>query len=582
MTAAAVCGDEPGPRALPNEIRAPRVEPTKSRMTDHTTIAAGGPQHLERPGRRPELTRLGLNLIVATYLMAVMNLTFWHKVTAAFAGDPRHVVVFGTVVWLLTLIILSAVSVRWLHRPMLALLIVVSAAASFFQDRLGVIIDREMIQNTMLTTVNESKHLITADLVLHVAGLGLLPAAVIFWPRLRPRSFRAAAWRWPVTLAVTFLVGLGLILTDFKSYSAAVREHRAMLGTYQPGATIGALSRWIDMRMASVNQVVRPLGTDAKKGAAIAAAKKPVLTVFFVGETARIANWGLAGYERDTTPELRRRDVIDFTAATSCGTNTAVSVPCMFSNLTAAGYSRPKFTGQENLLDVLAHAGVATDWWDNNTGDQGIAARVGAHRIDVTYDAEACAAGECTDRVLLKRLEQVLAAVDRDTVLVLHMIGSHGPSYFLRYPPEFERFGPTCRTPDFAKCSREEIVNAYDATILYTDHVLSRAIDMMSAQDRVIPAMLFFSDHGESLGENGLYLHGAPLFMAPETQRRVPFVMWLSPAYREALRVDAACLAARAAAPTSHDNVFHTVLGLMDVETSVRVPALDLVSGCRR
>jgi len=166
-------------------------------------------------------------------------------------------------------------------------------------------------------------------------------------------------------------------------------------------------------------------------------------------------------------------------------------------------------------------------------------------------------------------------------VLVLHMIGSHGPAYHLRYPPEFERFTPACKTAEFAKCTPQEIANAYDNTILFTDHILSQTIDLLAAQTRVIPAVIYASDHGESLGEDGLYLHAAPWFMAPEVQTKVPMVLWLSDAYKATFQLDAACLAAKAALPTSHDMLFHSVLGLMDIQTETRDPALDLTTDCR-
>ena len=321
-------------------------------------------------------------------------------------------------------------------------------------------------------------------------------------------------------------------------------------------------------------------GRDVQPGKRLAAASKPVLLVLFVGETARAQNFGLNGYARDTTPGLAARDVIAFTQTSSCGTSTAVSVPCMFSGLGKAGYSRVAALGRENLLDILAHAGLRVDWWDNNTGDQNVAKRIGWSRIDKTLAPEACAV-ECTDEALLPVIAQTAATMTQDTVLVLHMIGSHGPAYHMRYPAARAGFQPDCQTAQFADCTAAEIINAYDNTILETDHVLSQTIDILSASDRVIPAMVYMSDHGESLGEAGLYLHAAPGFMAPAEQTRVPFVLWMDPDFSAALALDPACLRDRAAAPTSHDNLFPTILGLLDLHTSTRDPALDLTEGCR-
>jgi lipid A ethanolaminephosphotransferase len=152
----------------------------------------------------------------------------------------------------------------------------------------------------------------------------------------------------------------------------------------------------------------------------------------------------------------------------------------------------------------------------------------------------------------------------------------------LRYPEEFRRFTPDCRTAEFAKCSNEEIRNAYDNTILFTDHILAQTADILGAQDRATTAVFFVSDHGESLGENGLYLHGAPRFMAPETQYKVPMMMWFSQAYRDQMAVDVACVAAKTNDNFSHDNMYSTVLGMMDIKTETYDPTRDILAGCEK
>jgi lipid A ethanolaminephosphotransferase len=194
--------------------------------------------------------------------------------------------------------------------------------------------------------------------------------------------------------------------------------------------------------------------------------------------------------------------------------------------------------------------------------------------------AEFCTV-ECLDGIFIRQIEEKARTITRHTVIVTHQMGSHGPSYWLRYPAEAAAFQPACETDALAECPGEKIVNAYDNTIRYTDAVLAQTIDLLEASDRVIPALYYVSDHGESLGEGGLYLHGAPAFMAPEEQTHVPMVIWMSERFRASLGVDQACLAAGKDDPVSHDNLFSTVLGLLDVTTSVRDPALDLAGPCR-
>jgi lipid A ethanolaminephosphotransferase len=168
-------------------------------------------------------------------------------------------------------------------------------------------------------------------------------------------------------------------------------------------------------------------------------------------------------------------------------------------------------------------------------------------------------------------------------VIVLHMMGSHGPAYHKRYPAAFERFQPACKESQFSRCSAESIVNSYDNSLVYTDHVLARLIGLLADNDARgrAAAMIYLSDHGESLGEGGAYLHGLPYALAPDVQKHIPFLLWLSPTYRADAAVDLACLQRRREATVSHDNLFHSVLGLLDIATRSYDRELDLFAPCR-
>lgn len=527
------------------------------------------PPHLPRP----VLSQTALNLIVAAYVLAALNHGFWARVLAQFP-DGRAAV-FGLAIFALSVLLLELFGPGRLQKPVAAALILLAAAAGYYERNFGVLIDREMVRNIFETTYAESRQLIGLRMGMVLLLTGGLPAAAVFWPRVRRVRPLHQLWRWPAGVAMSFAVLLAALAVDYKDYSAMLRERHDVMGAYQPGAALVAGWRYAREQWKAADPVAAPYGRDAVAGRRLAAAEKPVLLVVFVGETARAQNFGLNGYARDTTPELARRGVVAFTATTSCGTSTAVSVPCMFSGLGQAGYSRAKAMGRENLLDVLAHAGLRVDWWENNTGDQNVAKRTGWRRVDPCPT-------ECTDEAFLPVIARTLAGMEQNTVLVLHMNGSHGPAYHLRYPEGRAAFRPDCRSAQFSDCTGEEIVNAYDNSIRETDFVLARAIDMLAASDRAVPALVYLSDHGESLGENGLYLHAAPAFMAPAEQTHVPFVMWLDDRFAATMGVDAACLRRAAGAPTSHDNFFATVLGLLDVQTAVRDPALDLAGACRK
>jgi len=468
-----------------------------------------------------------------------------------------------------------------LQKPVAAVLILIAAGAHYYERSFGVLIDREMIRNVFETTMTESRHLITGTALLQIGVTGILPAILVFWPKVTRQGGWHQLWRWPLGIMLGFAVMVGALFADYKAFSAALRERHDLLGAYQPGASLNSAMRYAREEWKTADPVAQPLGTDARPGPLLEKMDRPVLLVIFAGETARAQNFGLNDYARDTTPTLRARDVINFANTTSCGTSTAVSLPCMFSRLTQADYSRSAFLAEENLLDVLIHAGIAVEWHDNNTGDQKIATRTGWARTDETLAPAACA-DECTDEVFLPLIADRLATITQDTVLVLHMIGSHGPAYHLRYPPARAVFQPECKTSQFSDCTVTEIVNSYDNTILETDFVLSRAIDMLQASDRVRSAMIYLSDHGESLGEDGLYLHAAPRFMAPETQTKVPFVLWMGGLFQSSMMLDGDCLRDASLLPVSHDNLFHSVLGLLDIATTIRDPALDLIGPCRK
>jgi lipid A ethanolaminephosphotransferase len=316
----------------------------------------------------------------------------------------------------------------------------------------------------------------------------------------------------------------------------------------------------------------------------VATRTPPRVLVLVVGETARAANFSLLGYARPTNPELASLGVTAFSDVTSCGTSTEVSVPCMFSPYGRAAYDEHRIRSSETLLDVLVRAGYRVRWIDNQSGCKGVCKGAGVEyeKIDATSDPALCNAGECWDEVIAHRLQVELADVRDNTVFVLHMMGNHGPAYFRRYPAEFRRFLPDCATAELRDCTREQVVNAYDNAILYTDHVLADIVRTLAAESpRLDGAMLYVSDHGESLGEKGLYLHGIPWSIAPQQQTHVPMIVWLSNEMKDSGDVDPRCLRAKMNAPLSHDNLFHSVLGLLDVSTSVYRADRDLFDGCR-
>jgi lipid A ethanolaminephosphotransferase len=528
---------------------------------------------------RPTLSPTILNLLVAAFIMAVHNDTFWQRSISIFEL-PLTIAVFGGAVFALTWLIVTLFAVRWLQKPVLAFLLILAAVTSYYQDVLGATIDREMIQNAITTTVTESKHLITPAFILHVLWAGVLPAALVFWVNIRRAAPLRAVFNWGMMAALSVALCVGLLLSHFATFSVVLRGQKELMASYQPGAPLAGALRYARMLQKADAMPLQAFGQDAKPSATLAAQTKPVLLVVVAGETSRAQNWSLGGYDRPTNPELAKRDITYFPNVSSCGTATAVSLPCMFATYGRSDYSYELGLSTENMLDILARTGYHVEWWDNNTGDKGIAARQTMESIITSTDPRYCADGECTDGIFLDKLAAYADSITQNTVLVLHMIGSHGPSYYLRYPAEYEHFTPTCKTPELKTCSTEEIVNAYDNTVVYTDHILASMIDILAAQTKATSALFFVSDHGESLGENGLYLHGAPYFIAPEYQTRVPMLTWIPQNFADAFHIQRDCVGKEAAAEISHDNMFSTVLRLAGVDTSVIDPKLDLIGPC--
>ncbi|MGE6782708.1 phosphoethanolamine transferase [Ensifer adhaerens] len=533
--------------------------------------------------RRAEIGSLALSALVSAYLLVVTNKSFWTHTVAYFDDSVVALLSFSAALCLLTFAGLTAASVKYVMKPVMIFLIMVSASASYFIDTFGVIIDKDMIGNAAVTTQAEASHLLTGSLAIHLLLYGVLPSLLVIWFKVRYRRFFAnAAVNLAVIIPCLFVSG-GLVHANFANIAYVIREHRDLMKRFNPTGPVSAAVRYASSTFKARNIVAQPLGTDARQGSRIASASKPVVVVVVAGETARAMNFSLNGYGRETNPELKSLDVVNYTDTTSCGTATATSLPCMFSVYPRKEYSDWKARSTENLMNVLTRAGVATTWWDNNTGSKGIADLINFASMTGQKNSPLCKNGECLDEIFLGELDRKLSTTKKNSVIVLHQLGSHGPSYYLRYPEKFRRFTPDCRTPELMKCSVEEITNAYDNTILYTDYVLASVARLLEKhQDQIAGAMIYMSDHGESLGENGIYLHGAPYSIAPREQTQVPFIAWFSKPYRAAMGVDTACLAKDTAQPKSHDNLFHTVLGMMNVETKVYKPGLDAFASCTK
>ena len=532
------------------------------------------------------LSTEALALWVSVYFVAVCNRSFWASaLTDRSLSDPgtwRFGVGVFVLLVMVHFLLLCLVVTRRTAKPVLIVLLVCTAFATYFMGKYSVFLDPTMLRNLVHTDVGEARDLLAWDMLTHLAWQAGIPAALVWVTLVRDRPWRTAIpWRLGAFIAAV-LVSIGAVMSVSQDLSSLMRSNKSMRYLITPANYVYSLARVATADAVEATKPLVSVGTDAVAGPAWAGRSKPLLFVLVVGETARAMNWGLNGYARQTTPELAALDVVNFSDVGSCGTNTETSLPCMFSRIGRRAYDEARIRGEESLLHVVHRAGFDVQWRDNQSGCKGVCDGLPSQQMVDTPDPVLCTGPECMGEILLKGLAAEVADGKGSHLIVLHQMGSHGPAYHRRAPDKFKRYTPTCDTADLRKCSTEAVVNSYDNSIAYTDHELADTIRFLQSQsDRYDTALLYVSDHGESLGENNLFLHGLPFAIAPIQQTQVPMVIWLSPSFIDSRQIDLACLRTHATQRATHDNLFHTMLGLLDVQTSVYEPALDLVKGCR-
>ena len=533
-----------------------------------------------------------LVVLVSLWLATVCNVPLWREVAALPGiGGLRgwgFSLAFMLIIAAANVAVLSLLAWGRALKPVLALMVLVAAFGAYFMLSYGIVIDSSMLVNVLQTDPREAGDLLNWRMA---AALLVLAVPPLWWLLRRPvraLGFWRHLWHSALLLVAALLVLSGSLLLVFQDFASTMRNHTKLRYLINPLNSVYAVGHIAAKPLRMDTSTIAPLGRDAQLGPEYASQARPPLLVLVLGETGRSGNFGLNGYDRPTTPLLSaRKDLASARNAWSCGTSTAASVPCMFSHLGRAGFDNRK-TNFEGLLDVLQHAGLAVLWVDNQSGCKGVCDRVAEVSTSDLKDPQLCPGGECQDPIMLKDLDAHIAALPaeqraRGVVVVLHQMGSHGPAYAKRSLPAQKRFQPECQSNALQECSREQVVNAYDNSIIATDQFLDATLQWLQARaDKAQTAMMYVSDHGESLGENNIYLHGLPYTFAPDEQKHVPWITWLSPAMQQRTHIATACLQRDLAErQISHDHYFHSVLGLMGVRTSVYQPELDLFTPCR-
>ena len=474
---------------------------------------------------------------------------------------------------------------RYLLKPFFILLIMTASLVSYAMLKYGIIFDVGMVQNILETNSGEATSYLNASVVLWFLLTAVLPVLGLLWIKVEYPTpwYKGLGLRLgSIALSLLFLVGVAALY--YQDYASVGRNNHSIVKEIVPSNYVRGLYRYARDILFATPVPYEPIGTDAR---VVAKSDKPTLMFLVVGETARSQNYSLNGYQKQTNGfTMKEPDLVSFRDVRSCGTATAVSVPCMFSNLTRRGYDETLAKSRDGLLDVLQHAGVSVLWKENDGGCKGVCNHVPTLEIEPKTFPEYCEGDSCYDEVLLQGLDQQIAGMkgkQGSKLVAFHLMGSHGPTYYRRYPAADRVFLPDCPRSDIENCSNEELVNTYDNTIRYTDKVLSQLIDKLKTlESQYNVGLVYLSDHGESLGAMGLYLHGTPYKFAPDDQTRVPLLTWFSPQLQRDRQLDQNCLRQEAGSKRfSHDNLFHSMLGIMDVQTQAYDGKLDLFKPCR-
>ncbi|MBL0638239.1 phosphoethanolamine--lipid A transferase [Aeromonas veronii] len=535
---------------------------------------------------RVTLGVLQTNLLLVLFFALVLNWPIFLHFYTVLSALTHVKAGFAISIPLVLIAALNAVFIpftfRFVLKPFFTVLILTGSIVSYAMLKYGVIFDAGMIQNIVETNSGEAGAYLNGSVALWFLLTGLLPVLVLWSLRIRypARWYQGLAWR-AGALAISLLFIGGVAAFYYQDYASVGRNNKSLAKEIVPANYVHGLYKYGRDVLFATPIPYQQLGTDAR---VVARGSKPTLMFLVVGETARSQNYSLNGYGKATNSfTAKEQGVVSFKDVRSCGTATAVSVPCMFSNLTRRGYDDQLASSRDGLLDVLQHAGVSVLWKENDGGCKGVCRNVPTIEILPKSYPALCQGESCYDEVLLEGLDQQIAGMKGNKLVAFHLMGSHGPTYFRRYPASERVFMPDCPRSDIENCSNEELVNTYDNTIRYTDKVVGLLIDKLkSLESQYDVGLVYLSDHGESLGAMGLYLHGTPYKFAPDDQTRVPLLTWFSPQLQADRELDMDCLAAEASSQRfSHDNLFHSMLGIMDVQTRVYDNKLDLFKPCR-
>jgi lipid A ethanolaminephosphotransferase len=461
------------------------------------------------------------------------------------------------------------------------LIFITGALIGYHSFTYGIIFDEIMIQNILETNFSEACELISWSYVGYVALFGLLPSYLIYKLGIKEQSPKIFYKEKVFVCFISLSLALALFFSFYKDNIALHRNYKQLRQLLVPFRFYWSSYNYCYKSFYFADKGLFKISDDASLQNNQTKNGKKNIIIFIVGEAARAQSFGLNGYTRDTTPLLNKSSVLNYKNFHSCGTSTSISVPCIFSHLGRKQFDVKQSYKSENLLDILKKLDFQITWYDNNSSSKGVALRV-TKEIDQFDNTQHCLNGSCFDAVLLDALTKHFPLKHQNNFIVLHQKGNHGPAYYLRYPKAFEKFKPVCKSTNFKNCTQEEIINAYDNAILYTDFQIAELINLLQYKEAEYnSAVVYVSDHGESTGEKGIYLHGLPYMIAPKEQTHIPFIMWFSNGFINQYQINLNCLHKATNTRLSHDNIFHSLLGLLNIKSLHYNKALDVFASCK-
>lgn len=480
------------------------------------------------------------------------------------------------VIWLLgtlsCLILFHKITVK----PLSYIFLLINSGLYYFIKNYNISIDEEMLRNAIETNITETADLLNLTWFLYILILGVLPCYIIHsFLDIKPLKWYKTLGYAGILVSMFFAI----VFPNLKNVAPFVRTNKPVKYSLIPVNYIGAIISYTKHYYRDSHEFIT-IGTDARLEEYWNNGKKNLI-IFAIGETARAANFSFNGYKRQTNAPLDsfKDNIINYPNATSCGTSTAVSVPCIFSKDSRADYNNGSLNYTENVLDIMQRAGYSVLWLENNSDCKSVCTRI--------KSLNPCSlrtnSSECLDNIFIPEIGENLSPTPQNTVIVMHQIGSHGPKYYKRYPENMAQYTPVCNTEKLNECTSEQLINTYDNTIYYTSYILAEIIKEAKKykQDYNI-LVIYVSDHGESLGENNIYLHSAPYSIAPKEQKHVPFFIWAEDETLNSLNLDKQCLINNTQNAVSHDNIFHSLLGVCGIKTKEYNPHLNLFNLCKK